>query len=325
MENDKNGMVEQYLTKNKINNNSLMAIVWLGFMGGLNESQVDFYMLPEKYTPKQRDIIRIALEEGLQENTLKKALCDPALPIEVMEKRKKELLQELHHPTNDTSIAIESLKLLASQIENQMEENRIMGEFLRDTVENGNKNEIKMLQKQLEEANREKELLRNANISKNMSMPMDSYRNRAKLKLSQQKPGKLTSQSDSIHFKTLLGRLFKKKPHKEKSILDVLCGTDFTAEQMREVTAGYNAGLSLEEIGKYAKKEIDAEKMKELRKLIETIKNQKQDGVEKPVKQDDDKQIKDVVDENAGESIYNNEELMDYFTEDDIFLSDGME
>lgn len=101
-----------------------------------------------------------------------------------------------------------------------------------------------------------------------------------------------------------------------------MCNSDFTADQMREVTAGYNAGLSLEEIGKYAKKEINAEKMKELRKLIETIKNQKQDGEEKTLKRDQDK---DVVNENVGETIYSNEESLDYYTEDDVFLCDDME
>ncbi|WP_394917007.1 hypothetical protein [uncultured Robinsoniella sp.] len=321
MENDKNSMVEQYLTKNKIHNNSLMAIVWLGFMGGLNEAQIDFYMLPEKYTPKQRDILRIALEEGLHQDAIKEALGDPALPIEIMEQRKKELLQELQHPANDTSIAIESLKLLAAQIENQMQENRIMGEFLRDTVENGNRNEIKLMQKQLEEANREKELLRNANINKNMTSLQETNGERAS-RMSHHKAKKIKNHSDSNQFKTILGRLLKKKSQKEKTILDILCDSDFTAEQMREVTAGYNAGLSLEEIGKYAKKEINAEKMKELRKLIETINNQKQDGEEKPLKRNQDK---NVVDQNVGEAISNNEEPMDYYTEDDIFLSDDME
>lgn len=319
MENDKNSMVEQYLTKNKIQNNSLMAIVWLGFMGGLNESQVDFYMLPEKYTPKQRDILRIALEEGLQPDAIQETLGDPALPIEIMEKRKKELLLELQRPEN-TSVAIESLKLLAAQIENQMQENRIMGEFLRDTVENGNRHEIKLLQKQLEEANREKELLRNANINKNITSLQE--KNGEGARMSHHKSKKIKSHSDSNQFKTILGRLLKKKSQEEKTILDVLCNSDFTADQMREVTAGYNAGLSLEEIGKYAKKEINAEKMKELRKLIETIKNQKQDGEEKTLKRDQDK---DVVNENVGETIYSNEESLDYYTEDDVFLCDDME
>lgn len=326
MENDKKMIVEQYLTKNHIENGSLSTIIWLGFMGNLTSEQIDLYILQEGFSLKQRDIIRVALEEGIRTDRIKDALCDPLLSVENMVNMKKELLQSVSENGYQTNVAIESLKLLAAQIENQMNENRMMGEFLRETVEKENRREIEMLKKQLEDLKKEKQLPNKEDTPKRVITPLVQAEKPKILKLPGKEPCKEKDKPEvpKQTFKDLFSNLKKKKPQKEKSILDILCNVDFTAEQMREISAGYDAGLSMEDISKYAKKEISAEKMRELRKLILTIKNQA-NCVEKQQKQEQ-KEIKPIdipVESNTNEDVYNEEEPLDFYA--DEFLRDDME
>lgn len=71
---------------------------------------------------------------------------------------------------------------------------------------------------------------------------------------------------------SFLSSLFNRfKPEEKTTVIDLITSADFSIEQMNEISEGYYNGLPLKEIRKYAVETLSTEKMREIRKLLESV------------------------------------------------------
>jgi len=266
MEELKNSL-EQYINKNKINNNAITNQIWLGMQCGLKESQIDLFALPSNYSILQRDVLRTAILDGMPEEEIKK--FHPEMSLEDMRQQKAGYMQSIFskqskssEKEDTTKTLARSVELLIKQCEEQLHENRQLSEFVRKKAEEQNVPEaayeenISVVEAQKEESSKKAEETKKMEREESTQLPEQTEK--------------------TTVYKRLLKLFYRKRSSEEKqekTIMDLLCNPAFSASQMKEITAGQKEGLSLPEIERYARPEYDSEKMRELRSFMVMMKN----------------------------------------------------
>lgn len=267
MEGSGENRTEQYIKKRGINDKARIQQVWLGVLAGLQEEDMDLYCLGS-YTPKQRDYIRLALEEGMPSQIVKEQLCDPQTDPAMMLKKKREYFSSLDSGDNGQTLE------LVKEIEKQLKRNNEMAEFIKASMDERKKDierregEIKDHRKELEE-----EIARlNEQVEElKRSAEENEHFNRRKT------PGLI---------KTVQG-LFKRSKKKEEkkfqetedsgNIFDILSKPEYSLDQMQVIMEGYKDGMSLEQIRRYANPDYTGEKMRELKECLLLLDHEKAD------------------------------------------------
>lgn len=250
--------VAAYINSRGIQDKIRIQQAWLGIQAGLGEDELDLFCKGE-YFPKQRDYIRIALEEGMPLEKVKENLCHYNLAPRDILKRKREYFLQL-----DT----QPISVLISQVGNQMKENSRLAEFIMG--EQGKT--IKIQKEDTEELRKTmgQELHRlNEKISQ-----MELDRQRIQLSSNQGKDFKKIESNLRGFLEKTIRKYHKKKRYSENSeiqkedIFDLISNPEFTPAQMQEILSGFQDGLELVQIKRYAKPEYSAEKMRELRNCL---------------------------------------------------------
>jgi|GEM_PF-3726693 hypothetical protein len=110
-----------------------------------------------------------------------------------------------------------------------------------------------------------------------------------------------------------LKKRFQKRA-KEVNIMDIVTVTEYSLEQMQEITTGYYNGLTIDEIQKYAKPEIESIKMREIRKLLEAVSNKGEKISTEMEMENEEKSF--LVASNDGETILS--DMADYEPDEDM-------
>lgn len=234
-------------------------------------------ILQPEFTYEKVELLRIAFKEGYPKDLLTKmSESDPDTIKYMKDNYLREKYYEEHHNTNPedsditASFLLKTIEVTTDQVKLQLEENHHIVQFLMDNITEKNK-QIEQLKKEVyvQEPDYMKPEKKNSILVD--EPPVNPYPSASIQSSSYDQPI-----SKAKKKKRFLEHFFQKTNSlatlsDNDKLLDLICDSNFNADQIKVITKSYEEGLTIEQIMRFANPSNAVSKMEQIRDVLYRI------------------------------------------------------
>lgn len=233
-------------------------------------------ILQPEFTYEKVELLRIAFKEGYPKDLLIKMSESDLGTIEYLKDNYlREKYYEEHHNTNPedsditASFLLKTIEVTTDQVKLQLEENHHIVQFLMDNITEKNK-QIEQLKKEVYAQEPE------VKPEKKISNIMDEPPVNPFPPVAMQSSSYDQSTSKAKEKKSFLKHFLKKPtslatPSDNDKLLDLICDTNFNADQIKVITKSFDEGLTIDQIMRFANPSNAVSKMEQIREVLYRI------------------------------------------------------